>query len=83
MKSIRLDPTFEARLESAAQVSGESVSVFMKKALENRICEVESGNARNALARYIGAVSGTGPSVAERTGEAFTELLEKKAGRKA
>lgn len=77
-KSVRLGLALERRLEEAAQVEGVSVSAFIRDAVARRCDEVLSRNLRDRLGDIVGAIAGGG-GVAERTGEAFKELLVEKA----
>jgi predicted DNA-binding protein len=74
MKSVRLDPALEAKLKAAAQMEGVSESALIRQAIEQRCDAILSNRADIRLADVIGKVN-LGGGVAERAGEAFTELL--------
>mgnify|MGYP001560215742 CR=1 FL=1 len=81
MKSVRLDPALEARLEEAARVTGESVSRIIREAIEARCDQLVEARLDHRLADVIGVVSSTGDR-ARRTGRAFVAALKARAGRR-
>jgi len=74
MKSVRLDPELEAKLERAARAVATSQSEFIRDALSRRCDEVLGGSLAEQLAPFIGVLNCPG-GVADRTGAAFRELL--------
>ncbi|MGH3327665.1 MAG: DUF1778 domain-containing protein [Streptomycetales bacterium] len=74
MKSLRLDPELEGRLERAAAIRGESLSEFIRRAAAERADATLSVNDPADFADILGAVHGGGGR-ARRTGRAFAELL--------
>ncbi|OQZ96295.1 hypothetical protein BST10_12325 [Mycolicibacter algericus DSM 45454] len=74
MKTLRLSPDLENRLQRAASVAGESLSEFIRRAATARADEVLNTDTVEGFADVIGAVNGGGGR-ARRTGEAFTEAL--------
>jgi len=74
MKSVRLDPALESKLREAAKLEGVTESALIRQAIEQRCDTILSNRADLRLADVIGKVD-LGGGVAERTGEAFTELL--------
>ena len=80
MKSLRLDPELERRLQEAAAVRGESLSEFIRRAAAERAEETFSAEPAADFSDVVGVVHGGGGR-AGRTGEAFTEeLLEPVSG---
>lgn len=73
MKSLRLDPDLEIRLQRAADVRGESLSEFIRRAAAERADVVLNG-AGGDFTDVSGVINGGGGR-ARRTGTAFTELL--------
>jgi hypothetical protein len=93
-KSFRLNPELEGRLAQAARAEHVAVSDFIRQAVRERCDRVLDRTLRDELSDVIGAVGislapGGAPQIAEprqpplseRTGEAFKELLLKRAGR--
>lgn len=74
MKSVRLEPGLEAKLERAARAVAMSQSDFIRDALRRRCEEVLGGSLAERLAPVIGIVQGGGGRAAH-TGRAFTQLL--------
>jgi hypothetical protein len=74
MKSVRLDAALEMKLREAARLEGISESALIRQAIEQHCDAVLSNRADLRLADVIGKVN-LGGGVAERTGEAFAELL--------
>ncbi len=80
MKSLRLDPELERRLQQAAAVRGESLSEFIRRAAAERAEATFSAEPADDFSDVVGVVHGGGGR-ADRTGEAFTEeLLEPATG---
>ncbi|CAG1011040.1 hypothetical protein PHYC_03988 [Phycisphaerales bacterium] len=61
MRSVRLEPELESRLEEAVHVSGRSASDVIRDGIRLRVDQVLSGRMRGSLARrwkkYIGRLS--------------------------
>lgn len=74
MKTLRLDPDLESRLQRAAAAAGESLSEFIRQAAAQRADKVLDAGGREGFADVLGVVHGGGGR-ARRTGEAFTEAL--------
>jgi len=79
MRSVRLDPELESRLEEAARVTGEPVSQIIRAAVRQRCDDVLGQRLDRRLADVIGVVGAGGDS--RRTGRAFTRLLTDKGAR--
>ena len=74
MKTLRLTPELERRLQRAAAVAGESLSEFIRRAAAQRADTVLDSDAHDDLADVLGVIHGGGGN-ARRTGEAFTDTL--------
>jgi predicted DNA-binding protein len=74
MKSLRLDPELERRLETAAAATGESVSEFIRNAAAVRADAVLEPADGGLFADVAGTVHGGGGN-ARRSGAAFADLL--------
>ena len=74
MKTLRLDPELEARLQRAAAATGESMSEFIRQAAAQRADTVLAADGRADFTDVLGVIHGGGGR-ARRTGEAFTEVL--------
>jgi hypothetical protein len=81
MRSLRLDPELERRVEKAAAAAGESVSEFIRRAAAVRADAVLCGGAADDWSDVVGAVHGGGGR-ARRTGDAFAELVAPKRRRR-
>lgn len=68
-----MDDALEERLQRAAGVRGESVSEFIRRAVDER-AEATLAGVDGDFDDVIGAVRSEGGQ-ARRTGEAFTDLL--------
>lgn len=77
MKSVRLEPDLQARLERAARASGESQSDFIREALKRRCDEVLGESLAERLAPVVGIVKSKGGR-ATRTGVAFRKSLARR-----
>lgn len=85
MRSVRLDDELEARLEQAAEASGQAASDIIRQGVRQRCDEILARSPRNDLAEFIGSVA-SGRSRAAvrrraatsstRTGQAFARLLD-------
>jgi len=80
MKSVRLNPDLEQKLERAAGAAGMSQSEFIRDAVARRCAEVLGSSLTDRLAPIIGIVNSNGGR-ADNTGEAFRELLARKRRR--
>ncbi|CAN5606415.1 hypothetical protein BH23ACT6_BH23ACT6_19690 [soil metagenome] len=74
MKSLRLDPELETRLERAAAVQGESLSEFIRRAAADRADATLVLGQKADFDDVVGSVRGGGGR-ARRTGAAFAEGL--------
>ena len=81
MKSIRLDPELEQRLQQAATVTGESLSGFIRRAAGERADTVLTTDGNDDFADVIGAIHGGGGR-ARHTGKVFTEQVTKDSRRR-
>jgi hypothetical protein len=81
VKSLRLDPELERRLEAAAAATGESLSEFIRRAAAVRADAVLNPVGGGKFADVAGAVRGGGGR-ARRSGAAFEELLAERATKK-
>jgi hypothetical protein len=80
MKSLRIDPELERRLQRAAAVSGESLSEFIRRAAAERADATLAPTDGPSFADVLGVVHGGGGR-ARRTGEAFTEMVAERAAK--
>lgn len=74
MKSLRLDPELEDRLQRAAAVMGESLSEFIRRAARARADATLAAASATGFDDVLGVVHGGGGR-ARRTGAAFTAAL--------
>jgi hypothetical protein len=74
VKSLRIDPELEERLQRAASIAGVSLSEFIRRAAAERADALLDGGDLTDFADVLGVVHGGGGR-ARRTGEAFGELL--------
>lgn len=74
VKTLRLDPELQERLQRAAAVTGESLSEFIRRAAAQRADALLNSGARDDFADVLGVIHGGGGR-ARRTGEAFTAIL--------
>jgi hypothetical protein len=77
MKSVRLDPFLEEKLQRAARAAAMSQSQFIRDALIRRCEEVLGGSLAERLAPVIGIVKSSGGR-AVNTGAHFRRLLARK-----
>lgn len=77
---MRLDAELDDKVRRAAARAGESVSEFLRQAASQRADDVLSSDRGHLFADVIGIVHTDG-GVADRTGDAFADLLEERAGR--
>jgi predicted transcriptional regulator len=80
MKSVRLDPSLERKLESAARAASMTQSEFIRDALARRCDEVLSGSLAERLAPVVGIVHSSGGR-ARATGKVFRRLLVQRRSR--
>jgi len=78
MKSVRLDPALEGKLQEAARLQGVSESALIRQAIEQCCDTILSNRADLRLADVIGSTHGGGGRARE-AGRKFTELLREKA----
>lgn len=76
MRSLRLDPELDEKLQRAAAVKEESVSEFIRHAAEERADRVLNDRPRDQFADVVGVVHGGGGR-ARHSGKAFTQQLVK------
>jgi hypothetical protein len=74
MKSLRLDPQLEERLQRAAAVAGESLSEFIRRAAAARADATLKADPTRGFDDVLGVVH-AGGGRARRTGESFAEAL--------
>jgi hypothetical protein len=74
VKTLRLDPELEKRLQRAASVAGVSLSEFIRQAAAQRADAVLRANPREDFADVLGVIHGRG-NQARHTGQAFSDLL--------
>jgi hypothetical protein len=74
VKTLRLDPELEERLQRAAAVAGESLSEFIRRAAAQRADALLNSGHLVDFADVLGVIHGGGGR-ARRTGEAFTAIL--------
>jgi predicted DNA-binding protein len=77
-RSFRLDPSLERRLCEVAEREGVPVSVVVREAIEKHCDAVLGRSLLDEMADYVGAFDSGVGGLAERTGEAFTDLLMEK-----
>ena len=81
LKSVRLGRSLRSQLRQAATVSGRSESELIREAVARHTDAILKGRLDRRLADVIGIARGPGGQ-AERTGEAFTELLVRQQRRR-
>jgi hypothetical protein len=74
MRSLRLDPELDDKVQRAAAMSGQSVSEFIRNAAEERANETLAARPGDSFADIAGVVHGGGGR-ARRSGEAFAAGL--------
>jgi Protein of unknown function (DUF1778) len=77
VRSVRLDPQLEARLQQAAAIRGESLSEFICRAAAERADATLSAEPSTDFSDVLGVVR-AGGGRARRTGTAFTDGLVKR-----
>jgi hypothetical protein len=76
MRSLRLDPELDEKIQRAAAINGESVSQFIRNAAKERADEILTVRPSDRFADVTGIVHGGGGQ-ARRSGAAFTDALAK------
>lgn len=74
MRSLRLDPDLDDKVQRAAAIKGESVSEFIRHAAEKRAEETLNERPSDRFSDVVGVIHGGGGR-ARRSGEAFTKAL--------
>jgi hypothetical protein len=74
MRSLRLDPVLDEKVQRAATVKGESVSEFIRHAAEERADATLADRPGDIFADVVGTVHGGGGR-ARHSGEAFTRVV--------
>jgi hypothetical protein len=74
MRSLRLDPDLDEKVQRAAAISGLSVSEFIRNAAEERANETLAAQPGDSFADVAGVVHGGGGR-ARRSGKAFAAGL--------
>jgi Protein of unknown function (DUF1778) len=74
MKTLRLHPELEQRLQRAASVTGVSLSEFIREAAAERADAVLRANPRADFTDVLGVIHGHGGQ-AQHTGQAFSDVL--------
>lgn len=82
-RSFRAEPELEERLERAARVEGVPVSQFIREAVRERCARILGVTLKDELSDVIGAVpapegaaAAAAVVLAERSGDAFRDLLQ-------
>jgi hypothetical protein len=79
VKTLRLDSELEKRLQQAADVTGESLSGFIRRAAGERADTVLAAGGSDEFADVLGVIHGGGGR-ARHTGEAFTDSVAARKG---
>jgi hypothetical protein len=74
MRSVRLDPELDRQVRRAAEIEGESVSEFIRRAVAKQAEETLMGSGRERFVDVASVVHGGGGR-ARRSGAAFVEAL--------
>ena len=74
MRSLRLNPDLDDKVQRAAAISGQSVSEFIRNAAEDRANETLAAQPGGSFTDVAGVVHGVGGR-ARRSGEAFAAGL--------
>ena len=80
MKSVRLDPSLQTKLERAARAVAQSQSEFIRDAVARRCAEVLGDSLAERLAPIVGIVRSSGGR-AGRTGQAFRKTVARRRRR--
>ena len=81
MRSLRLDPELDEKVQRAAAIKGESVSEFIRHAAEARADETLTERPSDLFADVAGVVHGGGGR-ARHSGKAFAAGVAEDRGRK-
>ena len=81
MRSLRLDPDLDQKVQRAAVIKGESVSEFIRQAVAERADATLGTRSSEHFADVAGVVHGGGGR-ARRTGEAYSEALGQHSARR-
>ncbi len=79
-RSFRIDPHLEQRLQKVAERQAVPVSAVVREAISRHCDDVLGNDVAAALADVIGIVKSEGGR-ADRTGQAFKDLLAKRSRR--
>ena len=74
MRSLRLDPELDEKVQRAAAVKGESVSEFIRQAAAERADQTLRTRSSELFADVAGVVHGGGGR-ARKSGKAFMDTL--------
>ncbi len=74
MLTVRLDPELETRIRKTAERKGETVSDFVRKAVQDRCDQMASQSLAVLLEDYVGS-SESGRMDSANTGKAFKRVL--------
>jgi hypothetical protein len=74
MRSLRLDPDLDEKVQRAAAVRGESVSEFIRHAAAERADQTLRTRPSELFADVAGVIHGGG-SRARKSGKAFSDAL--------
>lgn len=81
MRSLRLDPELDEKLQRAAAICGQSVSEFIRNAAEDRANATLATPPGGSFADVVGVVHGGGGR-ARRSGKAFAaDIAQDRAAR--
>ena len=80
MKSVRLDPVLEAKLDRAARAMNVSQSQFIRDALIRRCEETLAPSLADRCAPFIGLIKSSGGR-ASNTGAAFRRAIARRRAR--
>ena len=79
--SVRLDPETQRVVERLAQATGQTKSAIIRGAIMKIAgqegLEDKASRPYEALAPWVGCVTGGPPDLSERTGEKFRRLLKR------
>jgi len=81
MRSLRLDPELDQKVQRAAAIRGESVSEFIRHAAAERAEETLALRPSERFADVAGVIHGDGGR-ARRTGDAFADVLAERRARR-
>jgi hypothetical protein len=80
VKSVRLDPDLQTKLQRAARALAQSQSEFIRDAVARRCAEVLGDSLAERLAPVVGILRSSGGR-AHRTGQAFREVVARRRRR--